>query len=68
MDKEAACPHSSNCELYEKFNLRGMLILWTTRYCDNEQRYPTCARYKLASKGEPVPLTLLPNGEHLRRL
>ncbi|MCB9613356.1 MAG: hypothetical protein H6721_08490 [Sandaracinus sp.] len=32
-------------------------------YCQGD--YGRCARYKLASRGEVPPLTLLPDGRHM---
>jgi len=43
----------------------GTLRIWQMRYCHSERRHSECARYQLSTKGEPVPITLLPNGDHL---
>lgn len=39
------------------------LRIWTDRYCDGEPQ--RCARARLAGYGEPVPDSLLPNGQTL---
>jgi len=41
-----------------------VLQIWKIKYCEGP-RYDTCVRYQKTSKGERVPLTLLPNGEML---
>jgi len=41
------------------------LRIWKQRYCGSEEGYQKCARFKLASRGEVVPLSLLPNGRLL---
>lgn len=64
-EKTSACPHASSCELYGKFRLKGALKIWQIRYCDNQDRYPTCQRYILSKTGEPVPASLLPNGDSI---
>jgi hypothetical protein len=57
------CPHVSGCALYPRFSLVALLRLWQVRYCQAD--YKKCARYQLSLAGKPVPLTLLPNGQHL---
>jgi hypothetical protein len=58
-----SCPHFSGCALYPRFKLAPLLRLWQVRYCEAD--HTRCARYQLSLAGKPVPLTLLPNGQHL---
>jgi len=58
------CPHRHTCELYGRFVSQIVLQIWKIKYCEGP-RYDTCVRYQKTSKGERVPLTLLPNGEML---
>jgi hypothetical protein len=53
------------CQMYEVFSLAGALDVWKVRYC--ESSYEACERYKRASRAEPVPRLLLPNGSMLRK-
>ena len=59
------CPYTSSCELYPRFSLKGVLKIWQQRYCAHETQHLRCARYQLATNNEPVPATLLPNGDHI---
>lgn len=65
MTDNSVCPHATNCELYGKFSLKGVLKIWQVRYCETETRYETCERFQLARAGKPVPANLLPNGDLL---
>lgn len=61
------CPHAQGCPLFPLLNasLRG----WRECYCDSTDNWRTCARYQLSTMGEPVPISLLPNGvtaQHLQ--
>jgi len=58
-----SCSHVSSCELFPKFAMKAALKVWQTYYC--EAQFESCARYKLALEGRPVPQTLLPNGKEL---
>lgn len=58
-----ACPNREGCPVFPKLTLT--LAFWKTMRCDTEDRFTGCARYRLKAAGEPVPLTLLPNGTHL---
>ncbi len=60
------CTHTSGCPLFPKLNasLRG----WRDAYCDSTSGWQTCARYRLSLTGQPVPLTLLPNGRDAQAL
>ncbi len=64
-DDSAVCPHAPSCELYDKFRLKGALKIWQIRYCNNASRYESCKRFILSKTGEPVPATLLPNGDSI---
>lgn len=57
------CPHIRTCALFPKFTLTPVLNVWQTYYC--RARFESCERFKLASQGRPVPLTLLPNGKEM---
>lgn len=51
--------------MYELFTLSGTLSIWQVRYCTFE--FENCRRYQKASRGEPVPKNLLPNGNLLNK-
>jgi hypothetical protein len=57
------CSHVVGCELFPKFSTQGALRVWQTYYC--EAQFESCARFKLAAAGRPVPQGLLPNGKML---
>jgi hypothetical protein len=57
------CSHMDDCQVYKL--MPAGLQLWKTLYCQNEEKYPQCARFQMASKGETIPLNLLPNGKLL---
>jgi hypothetical protein len=64
---DVGCSHAGGCPLFPL--LRASLQSWRDYYCDSEDRWHDCARYKLARRGELVPISLLPNGHeawHLR--
>jgi hypothetical protein len=65
MAEATQCPHASDCELYPRFSLKGALKIWQQRYCNSAAHHRTCVRFQLASQGQPVPATLLPNGERI---
>lgn len=54
------------CPLFPLLN--ASLQAWRDYYCDTEDRWPDCARYKMAVTGRPVPTTLLPNGKEAQLL
>jgi hypothetical protein len=60
------CTHREGCPLFPllKASLRG----WRDYYCDSEDRWHDCARYKLSLTGQLVPITLLPNGHDAQLL
>ncbi len=55
------CPRMDNCPLYASLELTAEA--WRQMYCEDELRYPDCARLRLFLQGKPVPLDLLPNGQ-----
>lgn len=59
-----SCPHVQGCELFVQFALNPALEIWKKHYCNVGNT--NCARYKLSNVHQPVPMTLLPNGELLR--
>jgi hypothetical protein len=59
----ASCDRISTCALFKQFSIKASLIVWTTRYCEND--FGRCERLKLANAGLPVPVNLLPNGKML---
>ena len=61
-----SCSHREGCPLFPLLNasLRG----WRDHYCDSEDRWHDCARYKLSLTGQLVPITLLPNGHDAQLL
>jgi hypothetical protein len=60
------CSHREGCPLFPLLNasLRG----WRDHYCDSEDRWRDCARYKWSLTGQLVPITLLPNGHDAQLL
>ena len=65
---DVGCSHAGGCPLFPLLNasMRG----WRDSYCDSEHRWRECARYQAASRGQLVPISLLPNGAdvgHIRR-
>jgi len=55
------------CPLFPLLN--ASLRSWRNCYCDHDDRWHDCARYKRALSGRQVPISLLPNGKdalHLR--
>jgi hypothetical protein len=62
------CSHREGCPLFPLLN--ASLRRWRDHYCDHEDRWHGCARYKLSLTDRLVPITLLPNGydaQYLRR-
>jgi hypothetical protein len=58
-----ACKHVSTCPLVRIFAGKSSLRIWSAKYCEGDPA--SCARHRFASYGEPVPDTLLPNGQSL---
>ena len=61
------CPHATSCPLFKQFTQNSLLEFWKDRFCNVEDRWPTCKRFELSKTGSPVPLTLMPNGAQLGR-
>ena len=60
------CSHAAECPLFPL--LRASLQGWRDYYCDSAHQWQDCARYRMALTGEPVPISLLPNGAAARHL
>ncbi|VAW59015.1 hypothetical protein MNBD_GAMMA08-767 [hydrothermal vent metagenome] len=56
-----ACSHVNSCELFVQFAMNSALELWKVSYCKSAD-YARCERYKASLEGNPISLTLLPNG------
>jgi hypothetical protein len=63
MSEKRQCPHVTSCPMFELFELKQVLQVWRTYYC--EFTFEQCERYRRFSAGEKVPLNLLPNGKIL---
>lgn len=61
-----ACPHVSACPLFPLMN--ASLNQWRSYYCESATGFQGCARYIRSSRGEIVPLGLLPNGRHAQHI
>ncbi len=57
------CSHIKSCELFVQFALNPALQIWKKHYCHGT--HTECVRYKLSKLGQPIPLTLLPNGKRI---
>lgn len=55
-----SCSHVKSCELFVQFALNPALDIWKEHYCHGD--YSVCERFNRSKAGQPVPLTLLPNG------
>lgn len=62
---DESCPHMKTCEMYEIFTFSETLAVWKTRYCSGD--YKRCERFLRSSRGQPVPVNLLPNGHVLEK-
>ncbi len=58
------CSHATGCPLFPL--LRESLRGWRDYYCDSNDQWLGCARYKMSLTGERVPISLLPNGAQAR--
>ena len=63
----AECEFIEKCPVFEKCKTGVIKGVFGTRYCKG-QELENCERRKLKKAGKEVPLTLLPNGEHLESL
>jgi hypothetical protein len=57
------CGRMDRCTLFKLSSMRPSLVIWTSRYCEEDPC--RCERLKLAEAGKPVPPNLLPNGKLL---
>jgi len=57
------CLHFVACPIFERFSTQESKRLYVSQYC--EGNFEACARKKLKDAGEPVPLSLLPDGGQL---
>jgi hypothetical protein len=57
------CPNADGCGLFPVLTDSGLLRVWQINYC--ETNWDRCERHRRMSRGEPVPPTMLPNGENL---
>jgi Ankyrin repeats (many copies) len=55
-----SCSHVTDCKLFAQFAMNPALELWKMHYC--EGKHKSCVRYRMSNAGQPVPMTLLPNG------
>lgn len=63
---DVGCLHAVDCPLFPLLN--ASLQGWRDYYCDDQDRWRECARYKLSRTGERVPISLLPNGHRVLHL
>lgn len=61
------CPYLDACPIFAKFSSEGMANIWIGGYCKKKEG-GDCERKNLKDAGKEVPITLLPNGEHLQSL
>jgi hypothetical protein len=59
------CQFMSGCPIFAHFRNEGARNLWVRLYCKGTKQ-PQCERLKLRLAGDSVPVSLLPNGDHLR--
>jgi hypothetical protein len=57
------CPRVPTCPLFAQFKVKASLKVWQAFFCEGS--FDRCERYKLAARGQPAPLSLLPNGRFL---
>ncbi|MDH3519599.1 MAG: hypothetical protein OEM49_04010 [Myxococcales bacterium] len=57
------CPKIEGCPLYPELKLELSLKIWRTHYCDTDEDYRRCARYKLSQSGEMPHPRLMPDGD-----
>lgn len=58
------CPRIEKCPLFAEFTLQGSLRVWTEIYCKSD--HTRCERFQMASRNEPVPPRMLPNGKLMK--
>lgn len=59
----AECEHLKRCPIWKKFK-NNLSYIWINNYCKGPKQHQ-CARKAKLAKGQPVPVTLLPNNSHL---
>jgi hypothetical protein len=59
------CDLIEKCSVYARFMAEGMKSHWVMHYCKGG-RMSECSRIKLRNEGKIVPLTLLPDGSHIK--
>jgi len=52
-----------SCELFPELTTNSALKVWQTFYCSGD--FKKCVRFQQSTKGQAVPITLLPNGKDL---
>ena len=57
------CKHLASCPVWEKLN-SNIKFAWINSYCKGTKQ-DDCARKELKESGQKVPITLMPNNEHL---
>jgi len=57
------CPHFAACPIFERFSTEGSKQAYISQYCKGD--FEGCERKRLKDAGQPVPLTLLPDGSDL---
>lgn len=63
----ADCEYIANCPVFEKCRTGVIKNVFNIKYCRGSE-LENCARRILKKAGKEVPLSLLPNGEHLESL
>ncbi len=62
-----SCEYLEKCPVFEKCQTGFIKKVFAIKYCQGSE-LANCERRKLKSAGMAVPLTLLPNGEHMESL
>ncbi len=61
------CEYLATCPIFAKFKNEGLRSMWIALYCQGTKQQE-CERKRLKKGGREVPMTLLPNGTHLKSL
>jgi hypothetical protein len=61
------CEFLEKCPIFNRFRTEGAKNVWIGFYCKGVQQ-SSCVRRLLKKAGKEVPITLLPNGSHLKDL
>jgi hypothetical protein len=59
------CPKMERCPVFPEFRNQSALRVLQTLYCEGD--FGRCARFQIASRGEMPPITLLPDGRHMKQ-